>query len=144
MNINRQPTSGPPHSDPPFNWWLCIHYTWRISLSQSRSRIRFELKSINNLFGYRTNSNGSVRRLCSICSIIELTKISVFDFVRFDGISSIDFSKADTSDCKVSNCSLVLRQTLTRFRISRAEFQISMIRISFCEDKISRIWLKNW
>ena len=71
----------------------------------------------------------------------------MFDFVRFcsiqpnsmERLSSIDFGKADTSDCKVCNCSLVLRQRLTRFRISRAEFQISMIRIPFCEVKISRI-----
>ena len=75
----------------------------------------------------------------------------MFDFVRFcsiqpnsmERLSSIDFGKADTSDCKVCNCSLVLRQTLTRFRISRAEFQISMIRIPFEKLKFPGFDLKT-
>ena len=63
---------------------------------------------VNNLFGHGTNSNGSVGRLCCICSIIELdTRNSVFDFrlptsIEFNGtMSSIDFDSNFFSVCLI-------------------------------------------
>ena len=64
---------------------------------------------VNNLFGYGTNSNGSVGRLCCTCSIIELdTRNFVFDFFRlptsieFNGtMSSIDFDSNFFSVCLI-------------------------------------------
>ena len=61
-------------------------FTTRISLSQSRLRLRFELKSTICSVIEQTRTVQFADYVALICSIIELTKISVFDFVPFNRI----------------------------------------------------------
>ena len=65
-------------------------YSPHISVFLRRDQ-SYDLGSVNNLFGGKTNSNGSLCRLYLICLIIKLTNNSMFNFIWLPNSIKINF-----------------------------------------------------